>query len=400
MNLRCFSATLATLMGLGLSAPVAAQPFEQAQASRVPKTGELASEWQLKPRWRVQYDVASVDGPDGLDGVGNFQDVRRARVGADLAMPHGFSARLETELTADPIELTDAYLQWSGKNVKFILGQQKAQLPLDEENSNLNTSFLERAAFVSAFGYTRRTGISAHYVTGDWAISGGVYTDSLVRLNDVETNSSSVDVRTYWSPQLAKTRLHFGASYHLRHLNDFQLASTLYQSRPALRITETRYIGTPALSVAKEHRIGLEAAFVQGRLHFAAEAHWLKAERDLLDDAKFFGAYTEVGVFLTRDSRPLQGGMFGAITPRKPVGAGGLGAVQLNLRYDYLDLNSGAIIGGKQNSYLASLIWTPAASFRLMGQYTKLYYTDAVIAVAGNRTYSVDVVGVRGQLSF
>jgi phosphate-selective porin OprO/OprP len=92
--------------------------------------------------------------------------------------------------------------------------------------------------------------------------------------------------------------------------------------------------------------------------------------------------------------------MFGTITPRKPVGAGGVGAVQLNLRYDYLDLNSGAIIGGKQNGYLASLIWTPAASFRLMGQYTKLYYTDAVIAVAGNRAYSVDVFGVRGQMSF
>jgi phosphate-selective porin OprO/OprP len=282
--------TLATLMGFGLSAPVAAQQVEQAQASpdaRTPKTGELVSEWQLKPRWRLQYDVANIDGPDGLSGLGSFQDVRRARVGVDLAMPHGFSARVETEFTANPIELTDLYLQWSGKNVKVTLGQQKAQFPLDQENSHINTSFLERAAFVSAFGYTRRTGISGHYVTGDWAISGGVYTDPLLRLNDVKTNSSSVDVRTYWSPQLASTKLHFGAAYHLRHLNDFQLASTLYQSRPALRITETRYIGAPALAVAKEHRFGFETAVVQGRLHFASEAHWLKAERHLLDDPVF-----------------------------------------------------------------------------------------------------------------
>jgi len=403
MDLRCFSATLAMLMRFGLSAPVAAQSVNQAQASsdaRTPKTDELLSEWQLKPRWSVQYDVASIDGPDGLAGVGNFQDFRRAGIGIDLVMPHGFSARLEAELTADPIEMTDAYLRWNGKNVRVTLGQQKAQFPLDQENSKFNTSFLERAAFVSAFGYTRRTGISGQYVTGDWGISGGIYTDPILRLNDVETNSSSFDARTYWSPQLAKTKLHFGAAYHLRDLNDFRLASTRYQSRPALGITETRYVGTPALGVAKEHRFGIEAAFVQGRLHFASEAHWLKAERDLLGDAKFFGAYAEVGVFLTQDSRPLRGGMFGAITPRKPVGAGGLGAVQLNLRYDYLDLNSGAIKGGKQNGYLASLIWTPAASFRLMGQYTKLYYTDAVIAVAANRAYSVDMVGMRGQMSF
>jgi hypothetical protein len=129
MHLRRFSVTLATLMGFGLSAPVAAQQVEQAQASpdaRTPKTGELVSEWQLKPRWRLQYDMANIDGPDGLSGLGSFQDVRRARVGVDLAMPHGFSARVETEFTANPIELTDLYLQWSGKNVKVMLGQQKA----------------------------------------------------------------------------------------------------------------------------------------------------------------------------------------------------------------------------------------------------------------------------------
>ena len=403
MDLRCFSATLAMLMGFGLSAPVAAQSVNQAQASsdaRTPKTDELLSEWQLKPRWSVQYDVASIDGPDGLAGVGNFQDFRRAGIGIDLVMPHGFAARLEAELTADPIEMTDAYLRWNGKNVRVTLGQQKAQFPLDQENSHLNTSFLERAAFVGAFGYTRRTGISGHYVKGDWAISGGVYTDPLVRLDDVETNSKSVDVRTYWSPQLAKTKLHFGAAYHWRELNDFQMASTLYRSRPALRITETRYIGTPALDVVKEHRFGMEAAAVQGRFHFASEAHWLKAQRENLHDPNFFGAYAEVGFFLTKDSRPLNGGMFGTINPRKPIGGGGLGAVQLNLRYDYLDLSSGTILGGKQNGYLASLIWTSAAHFRLMGQYTKLKYTNAAIAVVGDRSYSVDMIGVRGQISF
>jgi phosphate-selective porin OprO/OprP len=398
MNLRCFAVTLGTLTWLGLSAPAAAQSVDAAQAAPAEATPE--SEWRLKPRWRVQYDVAKIDGPDGLTGVGNFQDVRRARIGADLAMPHGFSARVETEFTADPIEFTDAYLQWSGKNVKVILGQQKAQPPLDQESSDLNTSFLERAAFVSAFGYTRRTGISGHYVAGDWAISGGVYTDPLVRLDDVEMNSKSVDVRTYWSPQLADTNLHFGVAYHLRDLNDFGLAAMRYGSLPALRITDTRYIGTPAFAVEREQRFGFEAAAVHGRVHFASEAHWLQAQRKTLNDPTFFGGYAEVGFFLTNDTRPLNGGMFGAIKPRKPIGGGGLGAVQLNLRYDYLDLNSGAIIGGTQNGYLASLIWTPAENFRLMGQYTKLRYTDAAIAVVGDRSYSVDMLGVRGQISF
>jgi phosphate-selective porin OprO/OprP len=403
LNSCCFTTAIATLTWLGLSAPAFAQSADDAQPSTdiyAPKAAESASEWQLRPRWRLQYDVARMDGPDGLAGMGNFEDIRRARLGIDLAMPHGFSARLETELTADPVELSDAYLQWRDKRVKVILGQQKAQFPLDEEISDLDTSFLERAAFVAAFGYGRRTGVSGHYVTGDWGISGGIYTDALGALNDVRANSVSADFRAYWSPQLASTRLHFGAAYHWRDLNDFGILATRYRSRPALRITDTRYIATPDLAVEKEQRFGVEAAAVQGRFHFASEAHWLKAQRDGLNDPIFFGAYAEVGLFLTKDSRPLKGGMFGTIKPRKPIGGGGLGAVQLNLRYDYLDLNSGAVIGGTQNGYLASLIWTPAENFRLMGQYTKLQYTDAAVKVDGNRAYTVNVIGLRGQISF
>jgi phosphate-selective porin OprO/OprP len=365
-----------------------------------PTKEEKKSEWQLKPRWRVQYDAAEIDGPTGLLGIGDFEDIRRARIGIDLKMPNGFAARVEAELTADPIELTDAYLQWSNKHIKVIAGQQKAQLPLDEENSNLNISFLERAAFVSTFGYGRRTGISGHYAKGDWSIAGGVYTDPLILLNDVRTNSNSVDVRTFWSPSFGKTKIHLAAAYHWRDLNDIGTEPTRYRSRPSIRITDTRYIGTPELAVEKEQRFGLEVAAAHGRFHFAGEAHWLKAQRTILDDPTFFGAYAEVGVFLTKDRRPLNGGAFGAIKPSKPVGGGGIGAVQINVRYDHLDLNSRGVVGGKQNGLFASLIWTPAENFRVMGQYSKLRYSNAAIAVAGDRTYTVDVIGVRGQISY
>lgn len=411
MSLRCLPVAVAALASLVTAPPAYAEksadvqsPAEsaapKADTSLAPKKADTDSEWQLKPRWRVQYDVANLDGPSGLAGTGNLQDIRRARIGVDLKMPSGFAARVEAELTADPIELTDAYVQWSNERFKIMAGQQKAQLPLDEENSNLNISFLERAAFVSTFGYGRRTGVSGHYTNGDWSMSGGVYTDPLILLNDVATNSTSVDFRTFWSPKFGGTKVHLAAAYHWRDLNDVGIAATRYRSRPSIRITDTRYIGTPAIAVQKEQRFGLEAAAVNGRFHVAAEAHWLKAQRAVFDDPTFFGAYAEAGVFLTNDSRPLKGGLFGAIKPKKPVGGGGIGAVQINLRYDFLDLNSRDIVGGKQNGYLASLIWTPAENFRLMGQYAKLKYSDAAIAVAGERTYSVDVLGVRGQISF
>ena len=408
MNSGNIPAVLASIILLASATPVCAMEGGETQSTFAaptiavaePKKAQAKSEWQLKPRWRVQYDVANLEGPSGLAGTGDFEDLRRARIGVDLKMPSGFAARVEAELTTDPIELTDAYIQWSNERFKIIAGQQKPQLPLDEENSNLNISFLERAAFVTAFNYSRRTGISGHYSKGDWSVSGGVYTDPLILLNDVPTNSTSVDLRGFWSPKMGGTKLHLAASYHFRDLNDVGVTPQRYRVRPSIRITDTRYIGTKGLAVDKEQRFGLEAAAVNGRFHFASEAHWLKANRVALADPTFFGAYAEAGVFLTDDSRPLKGGLFGAIKPKKPVGGGGIGAVQINVRYDYLDLNSRGITGGKQNGLLASLIWTPAENFRLMGQYSKLKYTDATIAVAGDRSYTVGVIGVRGQLSY
>ena len=405
-----FTAVFATFVSLALAAPVAAETTGDAGLASERPLAEITQaepakadpqpEWQLTPRWRFQYDIAALDGPNGLIGTGNLEGIRRARVGVDLKMPHGFAARLDTELSTDPITLADAYVQWSNSRFKVVLGQQKAQLPLDEDTATLNTSFLERAAFVSAFGYSRRTGISGHFISGDFGVSGGIYTDPLILFNDVATNSNSVDVRAHWSPRFATATMHFGAAYHWRDLNDIGNTPIRYRSRPALRITDTQYIGTPALSVEKEQRFGLEAAAVHGRLHVASEVHWLKAQRDGLHDPIFFGAYAEVGVFLTKDSRPLKGGVFGAIKPRNPVGGGGIGALQFNLRYDFLDLNSSAVIGGVQNAYFASLIWTPAENFRLMGQYSSLNYSDADIPASGRRAYGVNKFAVRGQISF
>lgn len=397
------AATVLTAVPAFANEAASDQPASSKAAEETPaaaKEKKSKSEWQIKPRWRLQYDIADIDGPSGLAGLGGYSDIRRAQLGVDIKMPSGFSARVEGEFTADPIEFVDAYVAWDGKGVNVTAGQHKPFTPLDDMTSDLNTSFMERAAFSTAFGYGRRTGVSAGYTKGDWAINGGVFTEPLILLNDVQSNSISADFRAYWSPKMGDIKLHLGAAYHWRDMNDFGATTTRYRQRPHVRITDTRYIGTPGLLVDSEQKYGLEAAAVRGRLHGAAEVHWLSASRPGFADPTFFGGYGEIGFFLTNDSRPLKGGAFGGIKPKKPLGSGGFGAVQVNVRYDYLDLNSAGVTGGKQNGYLASLIWTPIENLRFLLSYARLDYSDAAIAVAGDRDYAVDVVGVRGQLSF
>src|SRR5690606_28541966 len=120
-------------------------------------------------------------------------------------------------------------------------------------------------------------------------------------------------------------------------------------------------------------------------------------------DAGFFGGYAELGYFLTGDSLGYRGGVIRPPKIAEPVGEGGIGAVALSLRYDYLDLvdRSAGVIGGKQNGYIAGLSWWPVENLRFLLNYAHLEYDDATpAAVGGDRSYSADVIGGRIQVSF
>ena len=180
---------------------------------------------------------------------------------------------------------------------------------------------------------------------------------------------------------------------------------TRYRQRPLVHTTDVRFLATPSLAVEDETHYGLEAALIRGPFHAAAEAHWFEADTASAGASPgFFGAYAELGWFLTGESRGYRGGRFDRTTVRRPVGGGengGAGAFQINLRYDYLDLNSGTIVGGTQNGLQASLIWIPMDYVRFLLNYGHMIYDDAAIpAAGGDRDYSVDVVGARAQVDF
>ncbi len=92
--------------------------------------------------------------------------------------------------------------------------------------------------------------------------------------------------------------------------------------------------------------------------------------------------------------------MFKEIHVKDPITDGGIGAWQINLRYDHLDLNDAGIVGGRQDGYMASLIWTPMDYVRFMINYARLEYHDAVIPAGSDRDYGVDSVGARAQIVF
>lgn len=390
------------------AAAVAAIPAPKEPATKISWKGgpqfDSDGGWSFKPRGRLQIDAGTVSSPNGISDLstGFGSEIRRAYLGADGKLPGGFGYRIEADFGASSVEITDLYLTYAAsKELTLMVGQTKPFWGLEEVTSDLFTSFTERAAFNSAFGFERRLGVNASYAKGPILVQGGVFTDNVADLNNDENNSLSYDGRIVFMPKLGGGQLHLGASAHFHDLND-SASGVRYRARPFIHTPDIRFVDTGQLGATSETGYGLEAAYITGPFHATGEAHWQSVNLISGTDPTFFGGYAEVGYFLTGgDSRGYKGGSFDRIVPNHPVEKGGIGAIQLNLRYDYLDLADAGILGGKQDTFGIGLIWTPTAYTRFMASYGHIEYSDAAIATStGNRDYSVDAFGMRAQVDF
>lgn len=365
----------------------------------------------FKVKGRIQVDAGYVSAPPGSTdrAFGFVNEARRIRLGGEGRLGGGFGYKLELELSDNAVDLVDTFITYETGGLQLALGNQNQFQSLDELVGDTSGSVMERAAFTDAFNFERRLGLAAQYNTGPLLLQAGVFTDDIGAIsNDSdgvdggdENNSIGFDGRAVLAPRIGDTQLHFGASAHLRNLNRLEDGVTRYRQRPYLHANNSRLIGTPGLSVRQELHYGAEFAATHGPFWVAGETHWLRASRVDAPDLRFFGGYAEAGVMLTPgDHRPYKNGMFDRTKPARPLGSGGIGAVQLALRYDYLDLNDRDILGGTQNGYIAGLVWTPIEYLRFNVNYAYLDYSGATAMPNGDRDYGVNVVGTRVELDF
>lgn len=390
--------------------------------SASPSAPETAIAWKGSPQFgegdrsfkakgRIQADANYVGAPAGLHdkGLGFSTEMRRIRLGAEGAIGGGFGYKLELELSDNAVDLVDTYVSYRQGPWTVKLGNQNPFQSLDELTGDTTGSVMERAAFTDAFNFERRLGISALYMRGPWLAQLGLFSDDIGALaNEAdgveggdENDSHGIDARLVHAPKLGDVQLHFGGSVHWRDLGRLAEGTTRYRQRPYVHSTNTRLIGTPAMHVAREFDWGVEAAAIRGRWHAAAEYNRLNARRADMPAVSFQGAYAELGLFLTPgDSRGYKEGMFRAEAPAHALGEGGIGSVLFTLRYDWLDLDDRDVRGGRQDGYIAALVWTPVDYLRFNLNYAMLAYKGATALDSGRTNYDVNVVGTRFELDF
>lgn len=355
--------------------------------------------WSFKPRGRLQYDAGFTDAPASTgasDGFGN--EARRARLGVSGAMSGGFGYKFELDFAGSDVTVTDALISYQDGGTKISAGQFNNYQSLEELTSSLHTSFIERAAFTDAFGFERRVGVGAEFTGGPVRVQAGVFTDNM---DDLSNKNWGADARIVANPDIGDATLHLGASVHYA---DLETGETVrYRQRPLVHFTSERFINTGNLDASSEFGVGVEAAVISGPFHAVGEGYWQNVNMPVgMDDPTFFGGYAEVGYFLTAgDTRGYKSGKFDRTKPVKPVGEGGIGSVQVNLRYDHLDLTDGGVIGGSQDGFFLSLVWKPTDYTMILANYGKLDYNNAVFPTStGDTSYSVDSFGLRAQIDF
>ena len=347
-----------------------------AQFSWAPTIADTTGNFTFKPRGVVEFDaVAFLEREGGYD-YNNGTGFRRARIGLEGTALKWWNYRIEVDFAGNAVSLLDAYLQYTKiPKTVITLGQHKAPFGLESNNSDNYNTFLERGMFTNAFGNAgaeRRIGISAAYAPQETLnVAVGLFGDneSISRSSGAPVTATpdeswGVNGRATWEPIFDTGKIiHLGVSgYYRTALKSGDVEDAVRLSdRPNIRVDNGNIADTGVITGVKSLRyLGAEAAGVFGPLTVAGEAGRIWLDRTSMPNEHFTGYYAYASYFLTGETRPFRGGNFDRVRPFKELGKDGLGAFEVALRYDHLDLENTPVLaraGNNATSLTFGLNW-------------------------------------------
>lgn len=389
------------------------------QFSWAPTLGEPTGEFTFKPRGVIEADYAAfVERKGGYD-YNNGTAFRRARIGFEGTAFKWFNYRIEVDFAGNQVALTDAYLQYTKiPKTVLTLGQHKAPFGLESNNSDNYNMFLERGMFTNAFGNAgaeRRIGVSAAYAPKETInLALGIFGDneSITRstgspVTDTPDESWGFNGRATWEPAFDTGKIiHLGLSgYYRTALKSGDIEDAVRLSdRPNIRIDNGNIADSGVITDVHSLKYGgVEAAGVFGPLTVVGEAGRLWLDRDQAqEDRHFTGFYGYAAYMLTGETRPFKGGNFDRVRPFKELGKSGLGAFEIALRYDHLNLKKTPILaraGNQASSFTFGVNWYWNPYAKLMFNWVRFNGDNTPLDPIGDKTKG-DAFATRLHLDF
>jgi phosphate-selective porin OprO/OprP len=387
---------------------------KNAQFGWAPTISDPNGNFTFKPRGVIEADAGVFGEREGGYEFNDGTALRRIRLGFEGTAFKWFNYRAEVDFAGNAVNITDAYLQYT-KIPKTVLtiGQHKAPFGLESNNSDNYNTFLERGMFTSAFGNAgaeRRVGISAAWAPKDNInIAGGLFGDneSISRGSGAAPGESwGVNGRATWEPVFDTGKIiHVGLSgYYRKRLKSGDVADAIrLTDRPNIRIDGGNVADSGVITNVRSLRYGgIEAAGVFGPLTVAGEAGRLWLDRFAADNAHFSGYYGYAAYMLTGETRPFKGGNFDRIRPFHELGKDGLGAFEVALRYDHLNLSDTPVIaraGNDASSVTAGVNWYFNPYAKLMFNWIRFWGDNTPLDPVGAKTKG-DAFATRLHLDF
>jgi len=387
---------------------------KNAQFGWAPTISDPNGDFTFKPRGVIEVDAGVFNEREGGYVYNDGTAFRRLRLGFEGTAFKWFNYRAEVDFAGSAVNITDAYLQYI-KIPKTVLtvGQHKAPFGLESNNSDNYNIFLERGMFTNAFGNAgaeRRIGISAAYAPKENInIAAGLFGDneSINRGSGAAPGESwGVNGRATWEPVFDTGKIiHLGVSgFYRDRLKSGDVADAVRLSdRPNIRIDNGNIADSGIITNVRDmHYAGAEAAGVLGPLTVAGEAGRLWLNRFGAADARFTGYYGYAAYMLTGETRGFKGGNFDRIKPFRDLGNGGVGAFEVALRYDHIDLAQTPVperAGNEASSLTAGLNWYFNPYAKVMLNWIRFWGDNTPLDPVGSKTKG-DAVAGRLHLDF
>jgi len=335
-----------------------------------------------------QYDLNQFDRdrlPGGSDLFDDAHTWRRQEVNIYVAKKGAFTVNAGYDFQANA--WVDNYVAVETGAGRFRLGQFKT--PVGWEDGNTSTgdiTFLERSLPEQAVHEGRRVGLEWFYQgIPQWLIQVAAFTRH--DLNDDAAGATWAG-RVVYNPLLAEGEVvHLGVSAS-RELRDDR--SGRVRARPEVGLTPVRLVDTGALAgVDRLDRQGLEAAWIHGPLLLQSEYLALQAVRPQAGEFHGRGYYVSGSWVLTGESRGYKAGSITGVTPGHDWGA-----VEVAVRYASLDLDDGAVMGGREHDWTVGVNWYLSTHFKLQANYIRAF------GDRGNLALDPAIYALRAQLAF
>lgn len=335
-------------------------------------------DFTIKPRGRVFADYVDqdVDRAVGADFSDSEDRFRTARIGLQGSWGEHWSFVAEANFTNGESNWEDLLIEYApNDHTAVTLGNFKS-LSLENLTSSRFTTFMERGTFADLIDAGRVMTLAARTGGDNWSVTGGVHGDSV---NDGAPGDGDeqrgVFVRAHFAPVVTDdTKIHLGVWARDRDRRDDTAFRYRVRNNTNFGARYTDAGSSPLGAGDGDTALGLEAAGVWR--NFSVQGEWATIDADLTGggSAGGTGYYVFASFFPTGEQRKYKAadGKFDRVSIRNPVTQGGMGAVELAVRYDAADLTefAGVATAGEYSAVTLGATWYPWSHVRFMANYT------------------------------